>query len=494
MSVLLTVLLITTLVLFNALFGSLADRYTWYVNLQAKPDYSVTESCYTLLDSALGSQGETVRLIFCDTEKNLKADSTTVYVYNTVKSLADRFPDRLAVEYHNIWLDPASVKGYTTTLDPSTGEMVETKLQSTNVIIARGDYYRVYNLTEFFVFEDGDSSKLWAYNGEKKLAAGILHALDAEKTVVGVTNNHGEIYYDYELLLLLDDAGYSIRYFDLYKEEIPENCKMILSFNPNSDLTVADGVSSKSEVEILEQFLSVSGNSFLLFLENGTPSLPNFEKFLGEWGVECAYHTSGERSYRYMVQDSTQSLTSDGYTIYGEAAGDAVAAYTDGIKRAPVFQNATALRAANGYLPDDNGGYVKGNRTFRALYRAGENAVAWANGQAVDDAESILFSMTEQTNTDGGKSFVGVCASVEFVTEEFLQSAVHGNTDAMMKIFEAFGKTNTPTGLTIKPFRSTTISSVTTAQMWRWTVVLALIPAVTVTAAAALILIRRRNA
>ena len=151
MSVLLTVLLITTLVLFNALFGSLAERYTWYVNMQAKPDYSVTESCYTLLDSALGSQGETVRLIFCDTEKNLKADSTIVYVYNTVKSLAERFPDRLAVEYHNIWLDPASVKSYTTTLDPATGEMVETALQSTNVIIARGDYYRVYNLTEFFV-------------------------------------------------------------------------------------------------------------------------------------------------------------------------------------------------------------------------------------------------------------------------------------------------------------------------------------------------------
>lgn len=493
MTVLLTVLLITTVVLFNALFSSLATRYEWYVSMNAKPDYSVTESCYSLLGSVLEGKDAKIKLIFCDTEKNLKADSTSSYVYNTAKSLAERFPQNLELEFHNIWLNPTSVEQYRQTLDPATGEQVETALKSTNVIIdtVGEEYYRVYDLTEFFVFRNGDTSQLWAYNGEKKLAAGILHAVDSDGAVVGMTKNHGEIFYDYELLYLLDDAGYSLRYFDLYTEAIPENCNLIISYNPNSDLTVNDGVSEKSEINILNEFLSVSGNSFLLFLENGTPGLPNFDRFLNEWGVDCRYETSGTRSFRYMVQDSTQSLTSDGYTIYGEPMGAQTSA---GLKRNPVFKNATSLRAFTGFVEGEDGVYTKGNRTMRGLYRAGENATSWANGKIVDVSEAILFSVTEQTNADGKCSRVGVCASVDFATEEFLQSAVHGNSDALLSVFEMFGKTNTPTGLTIKPFSSTTISTVTTSQMWSWTVVLALVPAVTVTAAAVLILVRRRNA
>ena len=74
-----------------------------------------------------------------------------------------------------------------------------------------------------------------------------------------------------------------------------------------------------------------------------------------------------------------------------------------------------------------------------------------------------------------------------------MQSAVHGNTDTMMQIFEVFGKNNTPKGLTIKPFESSEISTVTTAQMWRWTLVLALTPAVVITAVAVAVMAKRRR-
>ena len=89
---------------------------------------------------------------------------------------------------------------------------------------------------------------------------------------------------------------------------------------------------------------------------------------------------------------------------------------------------------------------------------------------------------------------MGVCGSVDIVSEEFLQSAVHGNTDTMMQILEGTGKTNTPKGLTIKPFESSEISTITTAQMWRWTLVLALVPAVVIVAIAVVVLNKRRNA
>ena len=251
MSVMLTALLITVVVLFNSLFTTLAERYSWYASLNRTPEYPVTESCYTLLGTVLDGAEEKVEIIFCDTEKNLQADATMRYVYENAKSISERFSDQISISYHNIWLDPKSVDKYAyvksstivdTTMDDADAEgdadetvgegatdesapaedaadgaeeLIKVSLKSTNIIIASGDYHRVYDLTEFFVFEDGDTSKLWAYNGEKKLAAGILHAVDQDGAVVGVTNNHGEVFYDYEILYLLDDAGYTIRYFNL---------------------------------------------------------------------------------------------------------------------------------------------------------------------------------------------------------------------------------------------------------------------------------------
>lgn len=106
----------------------------------------------------------------------------------------------------------------------------------------------------------------------------------------------------------------------------------------------------------------------------------------------------------------------------------------------------------------------------------------------------MLMTLTEQSNADGGRSYVGVCASVDFASEDFLQSAVYGNTDTMMRLFTTIGKTNTPEGLTIKPFQSKGISTITTAQMWRWTLILTLIPAVVCTALGITVLVRRRRA
>ena len=497
MTVLLTVLLVTVIIMLNVLVTSLAKRYSWYADLHAPKDYSVSESCYKLLGSVLEGKDAKVEIIFCDTKSNIVEDVNSRFVYETASSLVERFPEKLSVRCHNIRLNPYSVKQYRATLNPATGEMVDVALKSSSIIVVCGDYYRVYDLKEFFVFAEGDASQLWAYNGEKKLAAGILHALEPNSPVVCLTNNHGEIFYDYEILYLLDDAGYSIRYVDLYKEPIPEGCDLIVSYNPNTDLTVDDGVSAISEIDILNGFLSESGNSFLVFLENGTPSLPNFERFLASWGVESQYYTGKATNvtYRYMVQDASQSLTSDGYTVYGQAATTGRAGeLVSGLVRGTVFKNATALRAANGFVSNGDGSYTSGSRTMYSVFTASDSAVSWANGMPVDDGTATLFALTEQSNADGGASFVGVCASVDFATETFLQSAVHGNTDTLMHLFGQFGKTNLPEGLTIKPLESTDISTITTAQMWRWTLALALLPAVVVTVAASIILIRRRRA
>ena len=127
------------------------------------------------------------------------------------------------------------------------------------------------------------------------------------------------------------------------------------------------------------------------------------------------------------------------------------------------------------------------------MYRSGEKTLHWANGEVVDGGSCILMSVTEQ-KTANGSSYVGVVSSVDFGTRTYLQSAVYNNGDVLLDLFQEVGGRTVPTGLTIKPFAYYGISTITTAQMLRWTVTLAVIPAVATLAVALVVLIKRRRA
>ncbi len=499
----LTALVVLVAVLLNVVVSSLVERYELYTSLTPTLAFDVTEDCYTVLEnnfsthqSENGSLPE-IEVIFCDLEASVKAvGHENYYLYYTAVALAERF-ENIKLKFYDIYVNPTPVKDYTVNLHPLTGEEITTTLNSSSVIVVCGNYHRVYKWTDFYVFADDTSTEPWAYSGERKLSSALMHAIDDDPRIVCLLTNHGEVSYDYELLTILDDAGYTVVYIDLYNDPIPETCNLIISYNPNTDL-VDDELSDVSEKELLDTFLAQDGHSFLLFLENGTPNMPNFESYIKEWGIETEYAQNATTgvSHRYMVQDTSGSLTSDGYTIYGHAVNGESNRFVDAGNEYVVFGNATALSVTGeGYTAQADGTYVSmsGARTLYPLYRSSEKTLHWANGQVVDGGSCILMSLTEQQNATGS-SYVGVVSSVNFGTRTYLQSAVYDNGDVLLSLFEEIGGRKAPTGLTIKPFVSYDISIITTAQMLRWTVTLALIPAVIITAVALTVLIRRRRA
>lgn len=498
----LTVLIITVTVLTNAVVSSLANRYGWYSYMGEITAFDVTEDCYTILENAFeevdaetGKMPE-VKVIFCDLEKNVKDfENVNYYLYYTVQDLCARF-DNITVEYVDIFTNPSEeLKKYTVSKSPLTDEIVETPLHTSSVIVTCGsDYHRVYNGIEFYVYASAETTTPWAYGGEKEMTSAILRAISTEERFACFLMNHGERFYDYELMNLLSDAGYTVVTIDLYNEKIPEKCDLIISYNPKSDL-VADEISEKSEVAMLDAFLSEAGNSFLVFLDNGTPSMPNFEKYLNGWGVSTDYAERNGVSYRYMVQDNAQTLTSDGYTIYGECAGAAAEKWV-GNADFVVFRNATSLSVSDmNYLKNEDGSYstTDKKRTLYPLYQSSESAVCWANGVAVDGGSSMMMSLTEQKN-EKGSSYVGVVSSVEFAMVDYVQSAVYGNSDTLFYFLGSTGEVRTPVGLTIKPFENYDISTITTSEMLAWTLVLSITPAVVIATVAIIVLIKRRRA
>jgi hypothetical protein len=89
---------------------------------------------------------------------------------------------------------------------------------------------------------------------------------------------------------------------------------------------------------------------------------------------------------------------------------------------------------------------------------------------------------------------VAVASSVQFALEDYTQSIVFGNNDALLCLAERMGSVEPLLGLKFKPFTTNEISLITTAQMRNWTLALTITPAVLITAVAIIILVRRKYA
>ena len=462
-----------------------------------------------------------MQIIFCKDADNLMADAYSNYVYQTAQELHNAFPDIIEVECVNIYNNPSAVQRFKATSGAT--------IYDTDVIVASGTEYRLYGQRTFFVFENSSSTTPWAYNGERYLATAILAVTRAQSPVCALTVNHGETVYDYELLYNLTySAGYQIMYLDLLRDEIPDDCRLILTFNPKTDFisyfdddSVEDGV---SEIDKLDRFLDKS-NSFLLFIDAYTPELKNLEEYMEEWGITvCRANVDGD-NYNYLLKDPTNSLTSNGTSILAEPVTTGLAStllrsMTESTTMFPsvVFKNSTALGVSDMYnltdveADEDSGTpaftYYEyyGNGVTRRrfdIFKTSEGSYADAAGQKVDATgryttmvvtyEADSATLDSYGNTISNHHYFGVISSTEFASEDFLQSATFGNTDVMLSVLRTMGRENVGVGLKFKPFADETIDSITTVQMVRDTVLLAAIPAVLALVAGVVVMIRRRN-
>jgi ABC-2 type transport system permease protein len=350
------------------------------------------------------------------------------------------------------------------------------------------------------MFSQTDTSTPTGYGGDRCFASGLVYVLNTDRPTAYFTVNHDEIFYDSQIMLALRDAGYNVNMMDLYFNDIPEDCELLVIYNPNADLIVADGISERDEAKKLESFLA-RGGSLMVFYESDTPTLVNLESLLADWGYTILrdYDEATERYYNCMVKDDTAALTSDGFTILGQYVTESAAADTTAALRARdyipgvVFRDATVLDIPEGYTESGIGTYTAGSRTRSDLFVASASAIAYANGGQVltDLGELPLLAVTEDAQSGGQ---VMLCSSVEFASEKYMQSIVFGNSDTVQCLSGHLGSVEPLLGLKFKPFTTDKISLITTAQMRNWTITLTVVPAVLVLGVAITILVRRKYA
>ncbi len=483
-----TILTVVLAILGNTIFTTLASRYGWFIDMNPTLTYPLSDDGYAYLDEyvipAARASGEKIEFIFCDEESVITASSTQRFVYDTIKELESAYPDVIDIQYLNIWEQPTIARGYGIA-------------SSAAVVVKHGENFRTCSPRDFFVFDFDDDSTPVGYCGEKRLAVAMKSVVDDYVPVCYFTLNHGESLPDDAIMQTVVDAGYSIAYLDAVSYDIPEDCALLITFNPAQDFASDDGVSSTSEIDRLNDYMA-KGGRHLVFASADTfaaGSFENLESYLATWGVAFE-HAPGEGGVEacYSIKDTAHALSTDGYTILGRIpdsgrGAEIMADIRDTIRVA----NATGIAIAEGFTATADGDFTNGDRTVTTLLSSFAGAEAWVSGRAVERTDSGFPLVTLSSDEASGGQLL-VCSSVELASEASLQSVAHDNSAFLLTALEGMGKDDIPLALGSQPFSDTTIHILTTADARTITLVLTILPTALVAVVGLIVLIRRKFA
>lgn len=540
MSVVITALVIAAVILFNVIFSALASTFMWQIDMTKEKIFTLSENCITLLDETFDRVTEErkeqgisaplkVTFKFCNLEDNVMNVPAQRYILMTAKELAARYPEYINIEYINIWDNPTAVDPYKTS--------VHSTISSADVIIVSGTEHRIYTATDFFLTNTGASSP-WAYLGEKRFASAILAVTQTESPVAAILMGHGEKFTDASLVDLLDTAGYQVEIVDdLVNNDLPENCRLVVCYNPTEDFMAADNVSDISEIQKLDDFLAGENHSLMVFMSPSSPVLPNLENYLALWGISFgrSLDTTANVLRPCTVKDVRNSLTGDGLTIVGQYETNGFGAnFTKDMRsvknpRRVVFKNAMPILISeefgNTYDKTENGEYYSMgykslgngyNRRVNHIFTAGSFSTLIADGTQVEKANannpyglmtvSMQYRATQEEsfidyysgNEDAAfatqSSYVLACGSVEAATSAILSSATYGNNEVLLYAMNEMGKEPIPVSLPFAVFSQTEIESLTVKRANAYTVSLAIIPAALIFGVGIFVIVRRKHA
>ena len=488
-----TVLILAVAILLNLLISVLGQENIWQMDLTVSGHTNkeqkdlklytpsdvfmnlISDSTLPMVDkvnaerAAKGEEPIAINIIFCSDRDVVWSSDMMRCILYTALALEKEFGEYFNVDFINIEKNPSAVQKYKITSS--------SHIYNSNVIFEFGSEFRVYSMNTFFV--TNDSGKKWAYNGEKNFTNAILAVTRAEAPIACFLNNHGEQLDNIQALWnLVEKSGYEVRSLDMTKEDIPENCRLLICYDPQTDFyafgNTGDG--EVSEIDKLDKFLD-NCFSFLLFVDNETPKLKNLEEYLEEWGVTIARATVNQEEGNYTIRDTVEKLDKDGYTPIATYATTGLGSSLTADMRElaypakVIFPNATAISMAKGYrytyVPADSANNVEAyrygfyyrngvSRYFNDVFTAGKNAVAEVNGVQYEiTTENKSFSLMtisneerirQETNyfSQRDRSFVAVIGSTEFASDTILTSDAYGNADVLSSTLRALGREVAP--------------------------------------------------
>ncbi len=502
-----TIAVVAAVIALNLLVSILGDSQLFYIDISQVKYRSTKSTMYTLSDACRdmvekdiipmvdqvnderasdGKDPISLKVVFCADRDEIELDSLARVVSYTARSLQKEFPKHIDVQYVNITKNPSAVQKYKTTSAAT--------INNSDIIVEFGTEYLVLNVKSFYLTEASEATP-WAYNGEKRLTSMMLSLTRAESPICCITTNHGETLFDEngkvkeqytKFIDLIKGAGYKPVFFDLEKEEIPENCRMMICFDPREDFKAFGnlGENNVSEIEKLDKYLD-GINSFFYICGADAARLPALEEYLEEWGVTVGRTENADGEITNLVIEDKVNCTDagKGQVVVGNYATEGVGAtLTEDMRERSyppkvIFGNSGVIVPAENYIKwhvaaskDGTQGefyyhsyYKNGNaRDMLDIFTTYNTASALADGKVYEIAtDNELFKLmtitqeirnVQESNLSSvtQTSYVLAMASTDFFSNESLGSAAYGNTDVILSVLRNTGSEVIPTDLELK--------------------------------------------
>ncbi len=528
-SIALVIVIVAAVILVNAIFTALSDKYLWYVDMTAESIYTLSDAAKDLLAAEFNT-AKPVLITFCAEKDILEQSAEQRMAHNTLRDIANLY-DNIEIRYVDIYTNPSAVAAYKVHTSQA--------INSQSIIIASENANgtmecRVHSLSSLFSV-DSSTGMATGYNGEQKLISSLLAVTQDQMPIACFTTNHEEANNEnlYYLAQTLYDTGYEFQGVDLATEDLPAEARLLVIFDPQSDfLSANDNV---DELAKIDKFLA-DKNALMVFVDDETPwhKMPNLDDFLIEWGIEAARYDEAQDNNRendenLLIQDKTHSFDDNGYTVtasFVPVTSGFGYSLTSGITsksnpKTVVLKKTTAFKVPEGYVPEklDDGTSAwsystSGNGIVRTCYDvllSSADAVAIAGNEKLREKQLSTMGMTtasiipfsymrvtaqEYNDSVTGEqsfSYVLACASTGFAEAGALSSS-YGNHQLITYACSMMGRDVVSVSLDYKPFASTEIKNLVAADATQYTIVLTVVPAAIVFIAGVVIMVRRKYA
>ena len=487
MSLVFCIFFIAIVIVFNAIFSSLAMKYNWYTDMTG-------EKVFTLSDEAkeyIADVKSDVEIYFASDPDELMASSVMRYVYNTAIELQTDFRN-ISVECHDFIRDPAFFAGLN--LPKGTTVTADTVIvkSGTETISSKGEAFFTVN----------EAGELWAYNGEYRFISNIMQVTQSDAPIVYFTTGHSEDVPTDEgstsaaaltLAGLFHDYGFDVRPIDLSREDIADDARVIVIFNPKYDfLGIEADDETSNEIDKLDKFMDGLGGLLVFEDAEYCEGLTNLNEYLEEWGISF-------RSGTHII-DREHSMTVDGVSIlakYGSSDSFGASLYSklrnfDGMPRS-IIRKAMPVDVLW-----DSDSTMSGTRTVSPMLMSYDTSELIDNetGETAESGKEypLLTVTLESRIIDNNHyySYVMAAGSPSFASNNYLVSGAYGNSDVIFSAMKLIGRDSVLADLPFRPFDDTS-SKATTAQSTTMTFELTFIIPVVIALVGTAVIIRRRH-
>lgn len=282
-----TVLFIIGVVLVNVLVGYLTDRFVLEVDLTSENLFEISEDTKEVI---AGLTEPVDIIVFADETRYKNSTELLSNIYETLQRYESLSGGMIKVQYLDPNLNPGVVDKYNALND----------LTSDDIVVASERRFKRLQPTSLYNHKTGEDGITYyvGLRAEQKITSALLYVTADKLDKALYIRGHNEDYGLDELSQLLTYSNYEVNSFILAREEIPEDCTMLIISSPLYDY-------SAEEVDKISDFLDKGGKLIVSMNPNTLDPMTNLSLLFEEWGVK--YDSE-------IILDSSQSLS--GYPMY----------------------------------------------------------------------------------------------------------------------------------------------------------------------------------